>query len=222
MASILTLATRHTQLRDAALRFSTAYKKVTGGRAILIGGGATILLGQMARHTKDLDFNVSKMAPRDVKALNAAGIYVRRIGHTLDRFAATVPESEEDAKDAISIDLAVQRDINALIPFTREIEGVTVADERLLIVLKIQCLPERSVASSKKVGSDFEDVMWCASRLHEENIQLPESLSKQLSEDVIRNFFEAVARHSGGDREDVSMAKFFLKMAKIIPESFED
>ncbi|EFI28541.1 hypothetical protein CC1G_13563 [Coprinopsis cinerea okayama7 len=144
------LTGKSAQLLNAAVRFYTAYKDTTGGKAILMGGAATILLGNTERHTKDLDFNVSRMTHKDVASLNNRGIYVRPTRD--NRFAATIPESTAGAKDAISIDLAVKSNIDDLLQFTEDIHGVRVADERLLIVDKIICLPQRHISATQKIG----------------------------------------------------------------------
>lgn len=128
------------------------------------------------------------MSPNIRAAIERSGIVLRHKEDPL-RFKATVPETSDGTRYAISIDLAIKPTTTNLLPYTKMVDSVMAASESLLLIDKIRCLPARSSSQVNKINSDLLDIQYCASQLDYYKATVPEALQELLSEDVWRAFW---------------------------------
>ncbi|KAF8882361.1 hypothetical protein CPB85DRAFT_1212836 [Mucidula mucida] len=179
----------------AAARLFTSIVNNNGGQAILMGGAASKALGAR-RETKDLDFNLSVMNDDIVKGLQSQGITTKKEQRP-NRFSANVPETAPGNHDATSVDLAVKPGIVSILPYTKSVGDITVADPRLLLVDKIRCFTERSDNQDKKLRTDIEDIEFCIDEILKENeYPLPAVLVHLLNDDVWLKYWARLAERA--------------------------
>lgn len=131
-------------------------------------------------------------------ALRNRGITTKVLDGRPDRLSGNIPETAPGTRDATSIDLAIKPDIARFIGrYTKEIQGITVADERLLLVDKLVSFGGRSENQGGKIISDLQDILFCTSKLDEQKITVPEDLSALLTRDVLDLFWRRLAERSG-------------------------
>ncbi|KAF9017275.1 hypothetical protein BDZ89DRAFT_993973 [Hymenopellis radicata] len=212
------MSSLRTHLLVAAQRF-TATVHQSGGVSILMGGAAASLLGG-SRESKDLDFNLPVMSRRVYDALNSSGIHTIMADSTRpDRFSANVPASSPGARDAVSVDLAVIPHTSAILRFTKQINGIVVADERLLFLDKIRCFTERGAGQDKKVTDDVTDIMFCLDVLVVDLLPIPQDLVRLIIPDdsVWEKFW--VKLESGKFKFEYNLcADFFGQLGLPLPE----
>ncbi len=110
------------------------------------------------------------------------------------RLSGNIQETTPGTRDATSIDLAIKPDICRFIgKYTKEIQGITVADERLLLVDKLTCFGGRSENQDQKIMSDLQDILFCVSRLDEQKLTVPEDLAALLTQEVWELFWRRLA-----------------------------
>lgn len=143
-----------------------------------------------------------------IRALEANGIITRPLEFP-NRFSAHVPESSPGKHDATSMDLAVKPNLPSLLLFTKVIDGITVADERLLLVDKIRCFTERSDNQDKKLQSDLQDILFCLGQIEDEEGVVPDQLKARIAKDIWPRFWLKLEART--DRGDYEIFKDFLE-----------
>ncbi|KAJ6488550.1 hypothetical protein C8R47DRAFT_483897 [Mycena vitilis] len=171
------------------VRGATLFARCAGKHhAILIGGVAANALGS-ARKTTDLDFNLQAMPKTLRESLTRGGINICVYKERKDRFSGNLEESVPGAKDAVKFDIAVHDNVLQLLRYTTVTEmlpGVRVADERLLLVMKIISLAERSGNVDAKISSDSHDIVFCLGLL---DGGIPDELVALISDRIWKMFW---------------------------------
>ncbi|KAJ7879182.1 hypothetical protein B0H13DRAFT_1630832, partial [Mycena leptocephala] len=125
------------------------------------------------------------------------GITTKPDAKRIDRFDGNLKESSPGAKDAVKIDLAV-KDISSLLVYTKSIKAlpdVVFADERLLLVTKIQSVPARSEAAGG-IENDILEMVFCLKHVES---PLPADLLGLVDEDMWEKFWKRVFEYTDRD-----------------------
>lgn len=131
------------------------------------------------------------------------------------RFSANVPESAPGNRDATGIDLAIKPYIASILEFTKEVDGIRICDEPLLLVDKIQCFGTRS-SGHRKLKTDLEDIFFCIMQLdgHQQTIpsRLQEIFLEKFSWD---RFWPRLLEHSDDDSDVLFYQSQFAQLGLI-------
>ena len=130
-----------------------------------------------------------------------------------NRLKANVPASAPGEHDAVSIDVAIKPEVVSFLKYTKVLEGIRVADERLLLVDKIRCFTGRPEGSDGKIQNDIKDIQFCVSRMEDEKQILPPMLKEQLSHDIWLKFWPRLK-----DRTELDNYLRLVEALKIIVE----
>ena len=152
---------------------------------------------------QDVDFNVSKMSKTMRKNIEKNNMRIIIVPHRdrKDRFAATLLESAPGMLDATKIDIAVNTNLSKLLPFTVEIDGVTVVGPHLLLVNKIRCAAERKGNVDVRVHNDLSDIMFLLNHIMDNNLgDVPLELVHILDADIWERFWSRVDDYAREDR----------------------
>lgn len=137
---------------------------------------------------QDLDINVKSLDLR--YKLDDTTFYTRSEGHAVNRLTTTyvaVPN------DHVRCDIAARGNIEALLPYTKEFDGIRYASEPLLLADKIRTVGQRAAGNDAKRDTDLEDVMTMASEMERQGMKMPQELiDMYLTEEDIQCFWEAV------------------------------
>ena len=138
-------------------------------------------------------------------------------GSAPNRFFANVP-ANPGKLDAVAIDLAVKPDVPNLMRYTKEIKGITVADETLLIVMKIKSSTLRRLNQTQKLWGDLDDVLFCTLTAAQTGMKVPPELLETLDEDTMKGFWRHV--HAERTRDYTTFQSFLQEIGVDIKESY--
>lgn len=94
--------------------------------------------------------------------------------------------------DHVRCDIAARGNIDALLPYTKESEGIRYASEALLLADKIRTVGDRALGNDSKRETDLTDLMLMASQMEKQGIKMPQELiDMYLTEEVMERFWKA-------------------------------
>lgn len=176
-----------------------------------------VTLSFIRDHEQDLDPNLEKVDKIVKKRLEQQGITIKVDPKRQNRFTGNIAATPQ-VRHAVHLDLAIQPDLSALLPFTITVDGVVVADHSLLLVDKIFTASQRPFSNSKKIITDLGDVYFCASELYERQKKVPvaEILRSRLTEKVMRSFWERVWEFGGRELGDRGAYEDILRLVGLL------